>query len=121
VLASAKDNDPQFLHYIGACSNNCKIPNITKSKSDSIGLFQLKMTGFVPPFIIAKILNQILDLKIKSEWCSLLVTGFEDSVVSWGEEQHGLEISGENDYSFIIYPNSSYVLYEILGQNDEHS
>jgi ribonucleases P/MRP protein subunit RPP40 len=51
----------------------------------------------------------------------LSVNGFEDSIVSWKKFEHGFEISGENDYKYIIFKDSSYWLFQILGQNDIYS
>lgn len=52
---------------------------------------------------------------------SVLVTGFEDSCVSWGTMEHGYEISGENDYAFIMFSDERYWLYQMLGQKDVYS
>jgi hypothetical protein len=55
------------------------------------------------------------------DWASLLVAGFEDSCVSWGTMEHGYEISGENDYAFIMFSDERYWLYQMLGQKDVYS
>jgi ribonucleases P/MRP protein subunit RPP40 len=55
------------------------------------------------------------------DWMCLSVNGFEDSIVSWKKFEHGFEISGENDYKYIIFKDSSYWLFQILGQNDIYS
>lgn len=47
--------------------------------------------------------------------------GFEDSIVSWKHSEHGYEVSGENDYTFVIFKDLKYWLYHILSQNDKFS
>ncbi|CAG8771603.1 7761_t:CDS:1, partial [Acaulospora morrowiae] len=44
-----------------------------------------------------------------------------DSPISWDKQEHGHFMSGENNYSFLIWPDGTYVLYQALGAHDNYS
>lgn len=54
-------------------------------------------------------------------WASFTVWGFRDSPISWRRQEHGYLISGENHYTFVMWPDETYVLYQQLGTLDAYS
>lgn len=64
-------------------------------------------------------------------WASLSVHGFENSPISWDNSAHGSLTGGENGYTILRLPlhgeggkedqTSRYMIYEVLGSQDEHS
>ncbi|RUS32975.1 ribonuclease P 40kDa subunit-domain-containing protein [Jimgerdemannia flammicorona] len=54
-------------------------------------------------------------------WASFTVWGFQDSPISWRHQEHGHLVSGENHYTFVTWPDETYVLYQQLGTLDAYS
>jgi len=54
-------------------------------------------------------------------WISVTVWGFEDSPISWGDNQHHFLLSGENDYTIVLLPHNAYLLFIALGTHDTFS
>lgn len=67
-------------------------------------------------------------------WANMTVWGFQDSPISWIGREHGHLVSGENMYSFFLWPSSVptrhskdhpdqgvYVLLENVAAHDAHS
>ena len=54
-------------------------------------------------------------------WAALTVCGFADSPISWIKQEHGFLMSGENNYTFIVWNDGTYVLYEAVGSCDGYS
>jgi len=77
--------------------------------------------GMVTPrMVIDKLL--ILREKVRDKilpWACLSVWGFEDSPVSWNHCEHSFLYSGENDYSFFIFPDDNYLLFITTGKYDD--
>jgi hypothetical protein len=48
----------------------------------------------------------------------LSVCGFSDSPVSWKDQTHGFYNSGQNHYTFILFPDNRYWLFKSLGTFD---
>jgi hypothetical protein len=59
--------------------------------------------------------------KIHAKWIAFSVWGFRDSPVSWCKHEHGHFVSGENDYTFVLWPDKMYLLYQALGTHDNYS
>ena len=51
-------------------------------------------------------------------WVAMTVWGFTDSPVTWKNNEHGHFLSGENFYTFVIFPDDNYWLYTAMGSND---
>ncbi|EFC50711.1 predicted protein [Naegleria gruberi] len=94
--------------------------------------FIIKLEGILPPLFIDNIFEKIWKNMTVNDKCYnlMLVTGMEDSVVSWKDFNHTYSISGENDYLYVIFPprkctNEQLVtpnwLLQILNQQDELS
>ncbi|RIB15779.1 hypothetical protein C2G38_2092505, partial [Gigaspora rosea] len=66
-------------------------------------------TGFIPSSIILFLFK------------SIFVWGFKDSPISWNKQKHGHFVSGENNYSFLLWPDGTYILYQALGAYDSYS
>jgi hypothetical protein len=54
-------------------------------------------------------------------WAIINVWGFKDSPISWNKHEHGYFMNGENNYSFIVYNDGTYILYQALGTYDTYS
>ncbi len=57
----------------------------------------------------------------KLPWAAVSVWGFEDAPLSWGKHEHGFLQGGENDYTFIMFPDESYWLFLAPGTHDTFS
>ncbi|CAG8786909.1 5735_t:CDS:2, partial [Racocetra persica] len=73
-------------------------------------------TGFIPSSMI---FDQFKSSNIP--WVALSVWGFKDSPISWKKHEHGHFMSGENHYSFLLWPDGEYILYQALGAYDSYS
>ncbi|XP_067055757.1 ribonuclease P protein subunit p40-like isoform X1 [Acropora muricata] len=51
-------------------------------------------------------------------WVAMTVWGFTDSPVTWKNNEHGHFLSGENFYTFVIFPDDNYWLFTAMGSND---
>ncbi|XP_068697129.1 ribonuclease P protein subunit p40-like isoform X1 [Montipora foliosa] len=51
-------------------------------------------------------------------WVAMTVWGFTDCPVTWKNNEHGHFLSGENFYTFVIFPDDNYWLYTALGSHD---
>ncbi|KAK9728179.1 hypothetical protein K7432_001288 [Basidiobolus ranarum] len=82
-----------------------------------------KLTGLISSYSINTLINNtreyIRDKKLP--WVSFSVWGFMDSPTSWQFKEHGYLPNGENHYTFIMYPNGTYILYQTCGAHDGSS
>ncbi|CAG8500596.1 6834_t:CDS:2 [Funneliformis caledonium] len=88
--------------------------------SDGNGSF-IKWSGFIPSSTIKELFDSVLKFLQESKddkisWAIINVWGFKDSPISWNKQEHGYFMNGENNYSFIIYNDGTYVLYQALDQ-----
>jgi len=83
----------------------------------------IRWSGFIPTFLLENILTLLRNnIKLAQvPWASFTVWGFQDSPVSWRRQEHGYLISGENHYTFVMWPDETYVLYQQLGTLDAYS
>lgn len=51
-------------------------------------------------------------------WVAVTVWGFTDCPVTWKQNEHGHFVSGENLYTFVLFPNDQYWLYTAMGDQD---
>eukprot|EP01124_Arcella_intermedia_P027512 TRINITY_DN5396_c0_g1_i1.p1 TRINITY_DN5396_c0_g1~~TRINITY_DN5396_c0_g1_i1.p1 ORF type:complete len:272 (-),score=60.52 TRINITY_DN5396_c0_g1_i1:38-769(-) len=75
-----------------------------------------------PGFVQRKV--ELLRKTVKENglpWAFLTVWGFEDAAVSWGESEHSVLYSGENDYTILLFPDDSYLVFASLGAYDAFS
>ncbi|RIA99709.1 ribonuclease P 40kDa subunit-domain-containing protein [Glomus cerebriforme] len=86
--------------------------------SDGNGSF-IKCAGFIPSSTIKELFDSVSKFLQESEinipWVIINVWGFKDSPISWNKYEHGYFMNGENNYSFIIYNDGTYILYQALG------
>ncbi|XP_077983099.1 uncharacterized protein LOC144437939 [Glandiceps talaboti] len=77
--------------------------------------------GYVTPNTVEKLLDN-LRLYVKSSkktpWASITVHGFMDSPVSWKNREHGFYVSGENLYTFVVFPDDKYWLFMNVSSHD---
>ncbi|CAI2173674.1 16581_t:CDS:2 [Funneliformis geosporum] len=86
----------------------------------------IKWSGFIPSSTIKELFDSVLKFLQESKddkisWAIINVWGFKDSPISWNKQEHGYFMNGENNYSFIIYNDGTYVLYQALGNYDTYS
>ncbi|CAG8444001.1 8637_t:CDS:10 [Diversispora eburnea] len=85
----------------------------------------LRWTGFIPSAIILSIFKSVLEQIEKNHlnvpWIVINIYGFKDSPISWNKQEHNHFMSGENNYSFLIWPDGTYTLYQALGEYDTYS
>ncbi|CAG8656903.1 3963_t:CDS:2 [Acaulospora morrowiae] len=79
----------------------------------------LRWTGFIPSTEVLSLFKLVSELDLP--WAVISVFGFRDSPISWDKQEHGHFMSGENNYSFLIWPDGTYVLYQALGAHDNYS
>lgn len=76
--------------------------------------------------------SNLLSLTVegKKGWATLSVHGFENSPISWNNSAHGSLNGGENGYTILRLPlkaekdeseTGRYIIYEVVGSQDEHS
>ena len=51
-------------------------------------------------------------------WVAVTVWGFTDCPVTWKKNEHGHFLSGENFYTFVVFPGGNYWLYKAMGDHD---
>ena len=52
-------------------------------------------------------------------WIALTAHGFVDSPISWKSTEHGYHFTGDNTYTYVIFPNDDYWLYVAVGAFDQ--
>ncbi|KAG9305451.1 hypothetical protein G9A89_021169 [Geosiphon pyriformis] len=84
----------------------------------------LRWTGMIVPELIVellKFLHRSLIDKDNLLWGNISVGGIEDSVVSWRGHQRGFFTSGENCYTFLLWADGTYVLFQSLSTYETFS
>ncbi|PKY14508.1 hypothetical protein RhiirB3_426515 [Rhizophagus irregularis] len=86
----------------------------------------IKYTGFIPSLTIKELFDSVSnflreDASNNIPWAIINVWGFKDSPISWNKHEHGYFMNGENNYSFIVYNDGTYILYQALGTYDTYS
>ena len=51
-------------------------------------------------------------------WATVTVWGFADSPVGWNLREHGYHLHGDNNYTFVVFPDDTYWLLTTLGTHD---
>ncbi|XP_070576027.1 ribonuclease P protein subunit p40-like [Ptychodera flava] len=76
--------------------------------------------GLITPDSVGKLLESLRKYigKKAAPWASLTVHGFMDSPVSWKKREHGFYVSGENLYTFVVFPDDRYWLYMTVSSHD---
>ncbi|KAI8052492.1 ribonuclease P 40kDa subunit-domain-containing protein [Syncephalis plumigaleata] len=54
-------------------------------------------------------------------WAAVHVWGFADAPVSWAHHEHGHLTSGENNYTFIVWKDGTYLLYQDVCSQDTYN
>ncbi|XP_078606789.1 ribonuclease P protein subunit p40-like [Branchiostoma floridae x Branchiostoma japonicum] len=102
-------------HYISRYS--CPDPNELTAAT-----VRHSMTGFIAPGNVCSlqevVRSYMRDNKSTCPWAALTVHGFVDSPVSWARREHGFHHGGENLYTFLIFRDSTYWLFQAVGTND---
>ena len=76
--------------------------------------------GFILPQTILKLLFELKDVVADQNipFAALTVHGFNDTPVTWEAREHGFQINGDNLYTYVIFPNSTYWYYTAVGAFD---
>ncbi|XP_020623915.1 ribonuclease P protein subunit p40-like [Orbicella faveolata] len=83
-------------------------------------LIKCRWTGMITSNCILSMMQSVREL-VKSNgipWIAVTVWGFTDCPVTWKQNEHGHFFSGENFYTFVIFPNDRYWLYTAMGSHD---
>lgn len=51
----------------------------------------------------------------------MTVWGFVDAPVAWTTQEHGYLNSGDNSYTYVLFPDGKYWLYAAVGPHDSFS
>lgn len=124
--------DPHsLLEWLGAvdadvcCENSssnflstlvCPEPKTILSRALSVGV-----CGLLLPQDIQRLIDQLrccLQQAKTESWISLTVHGFVDSPVSWGGNEHGFLMGGENFYTLLMFHDHTYHLHQATGAHD---
>jgi ribonuclease P/MRP protein subunit RPP40 len=120
----------EFFEWLGAVACGCELddpdgyistyccPQPNTVMSDDGRVFQL--SGFCTPDSLLRLLDKLREL-IKTQrlpWISFTVHGFADTPVSWSSREHGYRDNGDNLYTFVLFPNDMYWLYQATGMAD---
>ncbi|XP_058972910.2 ribonuclease P protein subunit p40-like isoform X1 [Pocillopora verrucosa] len=120
-----------FFEWLGcvACGVDCSaaLPDSYVSTltcpEQSCSLKQLitcRWTGMITSNRILSILLTVRNLLKAADlpWVAVTVWGFTDCPVTWKQNEHGHFVSGENLYTFVVFPNDQYWLYTAMGDQD---
>jgi len=80
-----------------------------------------QLTGFISSqqvHAVCLAVREEMKQNAELSWAALTVHGFQDSPTRRAEHEHGFLNSGDNIYTFIIFPNDSYWLYTATSTND---
>ncbi|XP_065827491.1 ribonuclease P protein subunit p40-like [Oscarella lobularis] len=80
----------------------------------------VRWTGLIVPSRIQRILDAVRNV-VKREslpWATVTVWGFADSPVGWNLREHGYHLHGDNNYTFVVFPDDTYWLLTTLGTHD---
>ncbi|KAK9449772.1 ribonuclease P 40kDa subunit-domain-containing protein [Limtongia smithiae] len=106
------------------------------SKKNGINIVKLTISGFLTSQMLTEMYNSVIDILHSDDWAIMAVYGFEDAPVSWGAEEHGFLVSGENDYMLVMRSKPAAVanendssngtskdvtVFEVVGSHDQHS
>ncbi|KAK2164644.1 hypothetical protein LSH36_61g11028 [Paralvinella palmiformis] len=64
--------------------------------------------------IVNSLRNKLCHSSGKIPWVAMTVHGFQDSPVSWGQQEHGYFDSGDNFYSIVLFPDDGVWIYKGL-------
>lgn len=89
------------------------------------GCKSIKWTGLIAPARILTVLEAARVAVSNPAAClpfvSVTVWGFADAPVSWNTQEHGFFNSGDNSYTYILFPDGRYWLYAAVGPHDTFS
>ncbi|GJJ71708.1 ribonucleases P/MRP protein subunit RPP40 [Entomortierella parvispora] len=111
-------------------------PQKTETSVASSG-WLIEVSGLVPSTVISKLMDDLRSTLnttcSEPGWANFTVWGFQDSPISWINQEHGFLLTGENYYSFFLWSNNfpcqdsenqdkgTYVMLESVGAHDTHS
>ncbi|EGG21546.1 RNase P protein subunit [Cavenderia fasciculata] len=126
----SKDNgssESQFDSYSFISSpeidNNNNNNNNNNSVSHSSQTFISFKKGMILPSEIVPLAKECRQLVAtgSAPWAAVHVSGFADSPISWGLNEHAYGLSGENDYTLVFQKNNKCCLHFILNSSDTFS
>jgi hypothetical protein len=85
----------------------------------------ISLCGFIPPHKVLDLLEKLRNLtkELEPPWCTISVSGFQDSPVSFNSLDHGFGMSGENDLTFVLVPTEidrdAYWLLKSMGSQEQ--
>jgi len=90
------------------------------------GCKAVRWSGFIAPARILALLQAARESVCSTEGTSMpfvciTVWGFADAPVSWNTQEHGFFNSGDNSYTYVLFPDSHYTLYAAVGPHDTFS
>ncbi|KAI8072184.1 ribonuclease P [Gilbertella persicaria] len=67
---------------------------------------------------IMTIVRKLMVSGVTSEWASITCWGYQDSPFTWSQMgPHYHYLNGENDYTFLLLPNKTAYVYQLLGSH----
>jgi len=122
---SSPEDQSEILSYfraIGFMHKRLSQPNPPENPTtESVTIYSWK--GLILCSFILECLNELRERLNHPDntmpWAVLTVWGYEDSPVAWGESEHYVEFSGENDYTFIVFPGDMYICFVTFASKDE--
>ncbi|GAM21590.1 hypothetical protein SAMD00019534_047650 [Acytostelium subglobosum LB1] len=98
---------------------------LTPESSRLTDCFVASTEGMVTPQSVLSLIRTVRRImtnkKVAIDWVSIQVTGFQDTPVTWANNEHGYHINGDNNYSIILHPNNEYWTLATLGHQDTFS
>ncbi|GBG77691.1 hypothetical protein CBR_g24137 [Chara braunii] len=115
IRASTSDGD----EYVNAVSSY-KWPIPHRGQATRGDGNTTRWTGMFTPAQVAAFLERARSFvrSGRAPWCAFSVWGFADSPVSWDGAEHGYLLGGENDYTFLLFPNDKYIRFSAAGGYD---
>ncbi|XP_062502073.1 ribonuclease P protein subunit p40-like [Corticium candelabrum] len=94
---------------------SCPMPNRVVPLSCNIG-----WRGVITPQRILQLINILSKCEdALISWCVISVWGFADCPFSWGQQEHGYYMAGENHYTCVLFPQSNQWFFTALGTHDK--
>ncbi|KAL9975721.1 hypothetical protein ACROYT_G012913 [Oculina patagonica] len=120
-----------FFEWLGcvACEVDCSAASpdsyvstlaCPEPSHDVKQLVKCRWTGMITSSCILSVIHSVRNL-VKSNnlpWLAVTVWGFADCPLTWKQNEHGHSVTGENFYTFVIFPNDKYWLYTAMGGHD---
>lgn len=109
--------DPYICDYRPPASSLAGVDAATNKEATSVSVTTLR-GGIVPPGLVWRIWDHVLQAAARKGWAALSVHGVEDTPVAWGSRPHSYTLGGENNYTAVRLVSAQqqdygYLLLEI--------